>query len=335
MKKLSLLRVSALRNKTVLLRVDLNVDTLKDAFKIEAVIPTLEFLKKSGARVVILSHRGRPKTAADKKKFTLRPFAALLSRLLRVPIRFLPEIPEKLPAGKFFLLENLRFYPEEETGDQQFAERLARLGDVYVNDAFAVCHRANNSVSVLPRLRPRYAGLLLEREINHLSAAVKNPRKPLVLLFGGAKLEDKVPAIKNLLPKSAAVLLGSGAVNRSVAFNSEKIVAPIDWISDKGLALDVGPLTVKKYGEYIRKAKTIVWNGPVGKFEDKKFVAGSELLAKAIARSRAFSIVGGGETTQLVKRLGLEKKFGFLSTGGGAMLDFLAGKKMPGIDALK
>ena len=235
------------------------------------------------------------------------------------------------------LLENLRFWPEEEKNNLGWAKKLSELGDIYINDAFAVSHRENASVTQLPKLLPSYAGLLLENEIANLSKIMNQPQKPLVLIFGGAKIEDKLPAIKNLLPKANKVLLGSSVVNNGAKFtvhDSEKVLKPEDWLTENGKALDIGLLTIQNYTGIIKKAKTVIWNGPVGLFENKKFQAGSAAIAKAIAKSDAFSVVGGGETTQLILQLGLEKKIGFLSTGGGAMLEFLSGKNLPGIEAL-
>ena len=248
---------------------------------------------------------------------------------------FLEGIPAVLPRGEAILMENLRFWPGEEENDLEFAKKLAKLGDFYVNDAFAVCHRENASVTRLPKLLPSYAGFLLEKEINTLKAVMEKPEKPLVLILGGSKIEDKAPVIKNLLPKTARVLLGSIALNDSHAVpKSKKVTIPVDWVAEGNLAFDIGPKTIEAYGKEISKAKTIIWNGPVGKFEDEKYLKGSLAITKSVAASSAFSVVGGGETTQLILQTGFRKKIGFLSTGGGAMLEFLAGKKLPGIEAL-
>ncbi len=323
-----------LAGKTCLLRVDFNVESDKDALRLEASLPTIKFLLKHGARVLMLSHRGRPKGA--EKTLSLRPFLPFLKKHLKKEVHFLETLPARLPEGDVFLMENLRFWPEEEADDTGFAKRLARLGDLYVNDAFAVCHRANASVTQLPKLLPSYAGLLLQKEIETLSEAMKKPEKPLVLIFGGSKVEDKAPVIKYLLPKAAKVLLGSSALNNSYSLpKSPKIEKPVDWMAEGNLAMDIGSITAERYAEEIKHAKTVIWNGPVGKFEDAQYRGGSVALAKAVAKSGAFSIIGGGETTQLILSLKLRNKIGFLSTGGGAMLEFLAGKKLPGIEALR
>lgn len=322
-----------LTGKVCLLRVDFNVESTKDALRLEASLPTMKWLLAKGARLVILSHRGRPQ--GIDPKLSLKVFVPFLKKNLREKVEFLKEVPSELPNKKVILIENLRFWPEEERDDAKFAHRLASLGDFYVNDAFAVCHRKNSSVTQLPKLLPSYAGLLLEKEITTLTAAMQNPKKPLVLIFGGAKVLDKLPVIRHLLDKATKVLIGSSALNNPDQLpESDKIVKPIDWVKKDNLALDIGPLTAELFIKEIKKAKTIIWNGPVGKFEDKKYLAGSRALAKAVTASKAFSIVGGGETTQLILELGLRKKIGFLSTGGGAMLEFLAGENLPGIAVL-
>ncbi|TSC81617.1 MAG: phosphoglycerate kinase [Parcubacteria group bacterium Gr01-1014_19] len=323
-----------LTGKVCLLRVDFNVESAKDALRLEASLPTMKWLLAKGARLVLLSHRGRPR--GIDPKLSLKEFASFLQKNLKERVLFLNKIPSELSTGKVYLVENLRFWPEEERDDAKFARRLASLGDFYVNDAFAVCHRKNSSVTQLPKLLPSYAGLLLEREIKTLTVAMKNPKKPLVLIFGGAKVADKLPVIKNLLSKANKVLIGSSVLNNPDPLpESEKVIKPIDWIKKDNLVLDIGPLSAEEYVKEIKKAKTIIWNGPVGKFEDKRYIIGSRILAKAVAASKAFSIIGGGETTQLILSLGLRKKIGFLSTGGGAMLEFLAGENLPGIAVLR
>lgn len=320
---------------TYLVRVDFNVESARDALRLEASLPTIkQLLDKKGARIVILSHRGRP-NGRNKVGLSLREFLPFLRRHLRQKVVFLKDIPAKLPTGRIFLLENLRFWPGEEKNDLQFAKKLAHLGDRYINNAFAVSHRKNASITQLPKLLPASMGLLLEKEIKVLSKIMKKPKRPLVLIFGGSKIEDKLPVIKYLLPKTNKVLLGSSILNNSKLPNSSKLVKPIDWIGEEKWAYDIGPLTVIKYKEIIQKAKTVIWNGPVGNFENPKYAAGSIAIAHIIADSRAFSVIGGGETTQLIRHLGLERKIGFLSTGGGAMLELLSGKKLPGIEALQ
>ena len=333
MRRLSDLIKKKLAGQVCLLRTDFNIETPEDSLRLEASLPTIKALLKKGVKIVILSHRGRP--VKPEMALSLKIVIPFLEKQLKQRTVLLKNIPGKLPAGKLFLLENLRFWSGEEKNDSAFAQTLSRLGDFYVNDAFAVSHRKNASVTSLPRLLPSYAGFLLEKEIKTLSHTMRNPKKPLLLIFGGSKVSDKIPAIKNLLPKANKVLLGSSCLNKqNLIPKSKKIIKPKDWLSQDSLALDIGPLAVKAYIEEIGKAKTIIWNGPLGKFEDPKFAAGSIAVAKAISQSRAFSIIGGGETTQLILKLKLKNKIGFLSTGGGAMLEFLAGKKLPGILAL-
>ena len=374
--------LSGLANKdfsgqTCVLRVDFNVESVRDSFRLASSLPTIKFLLERNAKIVILSHRGRPPGTWDSnqnqfdsglnpmflalRKFSLRFIARFLESQLKTSVVFLPyETANKIlrqsaftprKSADIFLVENLRFWPGEENNDLNFAKKLARLGDFspfrkgrgplavrdfYVNDAFAVCHRKNASVTQLPKLLPSYAGLLLEKEIKTLSKVAQSPESPLVLIFGGVKFEDKFPVIKRFLNKTEAVLLGSASLRmKENLSDSGKIHKPVDWVLGEGKILDIGPLTVESYSSLIKKAKTIVWNGPLGYFEDKRFAKGSFAIAKAIANSGAFSVVGGGETTQLILSLKLEKKFNFLSTGGGAMLEFLAGKKLPGIEALE
>jgi len=330
------LRDKNLIGQTCLLRTDFNVENTKDALRLEAVLPTIKFLLKKKARIIILSHKGRPN--GRESALSLKPFLPFLQRHLNRKVIFLEDIPDKIDQSQstVYLLENLRFWPEEEKNDANFAKHLARLGNFYVNEAFAVSHRQNASLTQLPNFLPSYAGFLLEKEIATLTNVMKRPRKPLVLIFGGSKMADKMPVIKHLLAKTAKVLLGSSILNDpNLLLKSEKIMLPVDWLMENNLAMDIGPITTEAYIAEIKKAKTIIWNGPLGKFEDKRYRKSSIEIAKTVAQSKAFSIVGGGETAQLILQLGLRNKIGFLSTGGGAMLEFLAGKKLPGIEALK
>jgi phosphoglycerate kinase len=332
------LKSKSMVGKICVLRAGFDTKGPKDSLRLERAIPTIKFLLKNKSRVLIISHHGRPK-ARDKglRKFSLRSYVPFLEKNLKRKIVFLKNIPKDLSQkGDILMLENLRFFPGEKKNDPKLAKRLADLGDFYVNDAFSNSHRQHASIVAITEYLPSYAGLSLEAEVKHLGNVLKNPKKPFVVVFGGAKIEEKVHVIKNLLPKATKFLLGSSIINKPpMGVKSPKIIKPIDWLSEDGEALDIGPLTVEMFAEIIKSAKTIVWSGPLGKFEDKRFFGGSASLAKLIAKSRAFSVVGGGETTQLVRKLKLEKRYGFLSTGGGAMLEFLAGKKLPGIEALK
>lgn len=370
MSKILSVRRANLRGKTVLLRVDFNVEMrggkIVDDYRIRALIPTIEFLVLRGAKPILLSHLGRPK--GNDAKSSLKPVAAHLSRLLGRHVIFFENVFDRdfplflnaAPAGTVVMLENLRFWRGEEANDAAFARRLARLGDLYVNDAFAVSHRKNASVAAITRYLPSYAGLLLEKEITMLEKVKRAASHPFVVILGGKKLSTKLPLIKAFIRKADAILTGGGVANsflgaagvdigKSITerpFASEArhllreksiVNVPADWKVDKGRAIfDIGPRTAREYGRAISKARMILWNGPMGVFEEPKFAAGSYAVARAIAKNRrAFSVVGGGETVAVVRKLKLEKKISFVSTGGGAMLEFLAGKKLPGITALE
>ncbi len=350
------------KGKTVLVRTDFNVQNPSDALRFKESLPTIKYLVKKGAKVVLMSHRGRPKGVSDELslKLALPFFIKHMKKVTFLPKFDMEEAREQIngaPNGSIFLLENLRFHKGEDACSMEFAQELASLGDVYVNDAFAVSHRSGASITMLPKLLPAYIGLLLEREIEHLNRAIKKPAKPLVVILGGGKAVDKFAVIKNLHDTTAKFLIGGVLANTFLKakgvdidgsvidpdllipvrtyLRDKKVMLPIDWIQDGGgKVVDIGALSLEAFSEEIKKAKTIIWNGPLGVFEDKRYKLGSVALAKLIARAKAFSVIGGGETTQLIGDLKMDKKFGFLSTGGGAMLAFLAGKKLPGLDAL-
>ncbi len=359
---LSAAKASELRG-TAILRLDFNTE---DNWRMLAVLPTLRLLSKKALKVVILSHRGRPQGA--EPRLSLRGNAVELGRLLKKKIHFVPSFDfDKIrkeiaaaPAGSIFLLENLRFDPGEEANDSRFARRLASLGDYYVNDAFAVSHRANASVAAIARFLPGYAGLEIEREIAALSRVMRKPKHPVVFIAGGAKVADKLAAIEYFQKKADWFLLGGGPANTVLAFRGmdvkqslqdddsssrrmmslfsrlKRVVAPVDvrWRGDR--ILDIGPRTARLYAEKIAGAKTILWSGPLGMIEKPAYARGSIAVARAVVRNRrAFSVSGGGETVMFLKKYGFAGKFGFISTGGGAMIDFLAGKKLPGIAALE
>ena len=377
---------ATLRNKIVLLRVDLNVKSgdLGDAYRLQAIIPTLKFLKRAHANIIILSHRGRPK--GPEPSLSLKPFAKLLSKKLNSPIVFFNQPINQLtkltkkPINQInqktnqpinqtiILLENLRFDPREETNDKHFAKELASLGDIYVNDAFAVSHRANASVAAITKFLPSYAGLLLEKEIKNLQKVMLGYKKPLILIVGGEKVEDKAGILKYFLTKADYILLGGGVANtflkakgnniRGSIFDAEADVRPLlkrkniilpedDIWKDKKI-LDIGPRTSARYAEIIEKAKTIIWGGPMGKYEEQGYGKGTKTIWQAILENKkSFSVIGGGETIGSLKLIRTKphtlvsacrpgRASGlFLSTGGGAMLEFLSSKKLPGIEALK
>ncbi|MDP3053006.1 MAG: phosphoglycerate kinase [bacterium] len=384
MKYLGQLKPNQLKNKTCLLRVDLNIESPgKDAFRLQAILPTIKFLIKNGVKVVILSHRGRPLKATNEKRqatsYSLKSFAKILSRLIKKPVHFIDfkkgfnvsEISDTITRDSILLLENLRFLPEEEKNDKDFAKALASLGDIFINDAFAVSHRKNASVEAITHFLPSYAGLLLEKEIENLDAVMKKFKKPLVIILGGAKVSDKIGLINNFLKKADYFLIGGAMANTFFALQglpvgdsfyekiridgkitreiTRKIILPIDAVLYKRKILDIGRETAKKYNEIIQKAETIIWNGPMGMFEDKKFAKGTEEIAAAVFKNKKAKIViGGGETIASLKISPYEgslegrknqkskiKSNVFFSTGGGAMLEYLAGEKLPGIEALK
>jgi phosphoglycerate kinase len=348
---------------TVLLRLDFNTE---DDWRMVAVLPTIKVLLKTSAHIVIVSHKGRPN--GFEKKLSLRKNAATLSRLLKRKVQFVPhfrfgEIKRAVsaaPRGSVFLLENLRFLKGEEANDPAFAKQLASIADFYVNDAFAVSHRANASVVAVTNFLPHYAGLELESEIRSLSRAMQHPKRPLVLVLGGAKAADKLGIIKYFRSKADWFLLGGGPANTLFAMKgmdvkrsvrdtdpkdlralkpllmSPKVVLPLDFVWHADRMLDLGPRSVAAFAQKIARARTILWSGPLGAIETPRFSRASIGVARAITNNRrAFSVAGGGETVMFLKKYKLDKKFSFISTGGGAMVDFLGGKKLPGIEALK
>lgn len=359
---------------TALLRLDFNTT---DNWRMQAVIPTIKFLLKTSDKIVIVSHRGRPD--GFDKKLSLKKDAEALSKMLWAgevrrggaaskKVVFIdnfdfPNIKTQIaaaPEGSVFLLENLRFLKGEESNSSQLAKQLASLADCYVNDAFAVSHRANASIAAVTKFLPSYAGLELKQEIESLSRVMKKPARPLVLILGGAKASDKLGVITYFKKKADHFLLGGCSANTILAMkgmnikkslkdndpesiktlkplmNYGSVILPVDFVWGKDAILDLGPKTAEKFGKYIAGAGTIIWTGPLGLIEKKQYARASVAIARAIGRNRrAFSVTGGGDTVAFLKKYKLDKKFSFISTGGGAMVDFLAGKKMPGIEALK
>lgn len=374
--------------KTVFLRVDFNVPIVKgkirEDYKIKSGLKTIEYLSDHGARVLIVSHLGDP-AGMFEAAHSLRPVATRLRALLKRPIKFLPldlkkstKLIKALPPGGLALLENIRFYSGEYENDVQLAKSLSELADVYVNDAFAVSHRQQASVSAIKKYLPAYAGLLLEDEVRALNKILQ-PKKPLVVVMGGAKIKTKAPLIKKLQQTASQILLGGGLANtffyvkgleigRSL-FDSDgakyvknffknkklsnKIKLPLDLIVKNRVGavrvalpqeikksdriLDIGPHTIAIYSAEIKKAKTLIWNGPMGKFEERSFRSGTLAMASLIAaRSSgiAYGIVGGGETVEALKLAQVEQYVDWVSTAGGAMLSYLSGEKMPGLSKI-
>ncbi len=380
------------QGKRVLVRVDFNVPIengkVLDDWRLRATLPTIRYLTERGAKVILLSHLGRPKGKRDEQ-FSLRPVAQRLSELLGQPVQFaddcVGEVAEQavaqLQAGEVLLLENLRFHAGEEANDETFAQRLARLGDVFVNDAFGAAHRAHASVHAITKFLPSYAGLLMEREVTHLSRLLEAPEKPFVAVLGGAKVSDKIGVIHNLLTKVDALLIGGAMAftflkaqgyetgkslveadkldlaNALLGEAKEKgveLVLPVDVVvaesdaedaaaqvvpataipADKA-GYDIGLETANLFAERIRTAKTVFWNGPMGRFERTPFKAGTKAIAEALAQCSGTTVVGGGETAAAAFEFGIADKVTHVSTGGGAALELLEGRELPGIAVLK
>lgn len=378
--------------KKVLVRVDFNVPLndkgeITDDTRITASLPTIQYLLEQKAAVILMAHLGRPKGQV-KPELSLAPVAKHLGKLLGKKILFAPDCvgeaaqaaASKLKPGHILLLENLRFHKEEEKNDMDFAEKLASLADLYVNDGFGVSHRAHASVEGVTHFLPAAAGFLLEKEIQYVGQAVTNPLHPFVAIIGGAKVIDKIGVISNLLDKVDTLLIGGGMANTFLAAqgykmgkslveedkldlakellakakkNKVNMLLPTDLVmaaafapdaehvtekvknlNQAYMALDIGAETSKAYAEALADAKMIVWNGPMGVFEMDAFCKGTEAVAKAVAKSRATSIVGGGDSVAAIEKLGLAKRITHISTGGGASLEYLEGKVLPGVAAL-
>lgn len=355
------------KNKTVLLRVDFNVPlnpdgSVADTARIKETKPTIQYLGEHGAKIVIMAHFGRPQGKVNEAR-RFQPIVPMISSVLGCAVKYSPDFIgpavqqaiQQLKAGEVFLLENIRFYPGEEANDPAFARQLAGLGDIYVNDAFGAAHRAHASTAGVAEYLPHAAGLLMQREVEQLSKVLSQPEHPVVAIIGGAKISTKLALIKNLLPKVDKLLLGGAlantlllaqgyAVKQSLVERdlvdtvknifSDKLLLPTDVVWGEDRILDIGPNTVTAYSTIIRDAKTIIWNGPMGMFEDPAFAAGTLGIAKAVATSGAYSVLGGGETVSAIHQAGLQDQVSFISTGGGAMLEFLEGKQLPGIVCL-
>jgi phosphoglycerate kinase len=378
-----------LRGRRVLVREDLNVPlqggAIGDDTRVRAAVPTLRDLAQRGARVVVMSHLGRPKGRAVPE-LSLRPVAERLAELLGRPVAFAAdcvgpaaaEAVERLRDGQVLLLENVRFHPGDEANDPEFGRDLAMHGDVFVNDAFAASHRAHASVVGVARHLPAYAGLLMLAELTALHRALDEPRRPLVAIVGGAKISTKAGVLRHLLPRVDALLVGGAMANtffkaegrevgaslveddaldtarevehdgagklelpvdavcaRAAEPGQETVVRPVDALEPGWMVLDVGPGTVDRFGERLRGAGTVVWNGPVGVFEIPEFGGGTRAVGEAVAASGAYSLVGGGDTAAAVEKLGLAGRFSHVSTGGGATLEYMEGRELPGIAVLR
>jgi len=335
-----------LANKKVLLRVDFNVAVengkAKEGFKIAAAKETLEYLLEKKCKVALVSHFGRPEGKVNPE-FSLKQIENDIKNILAKEVFFIDdcisnEIGNKLEVleeNEVLLLENVRFYPGEEKNDADFAQKLSANFEIFINDAFSVSHRDQASVTGITKFLPSFAGFRLQKEIEEMEKIKNNFEKPAVAIIGGAKIETKLPVIKFFEEKYDHVLVGGKIANEALDQKIEfsgKVILPSDFIDDK---LDIGPKTSEKFKEIIKSAKTIVWNGPVGKFEEKKYAVGTNEILKAILESQAYVVVGGGETLEVLEKNNALDKISFVSTGGGAMLDYLSGNEMPGIKALE
>ena len=378
--------------KRALVRVDFNVPLdergrILDDLRIKAALPTIQYLRDRDAKVILCSHLGRPQGKAVQS-LRLAPIASRLRELLGVTIATEPDCvgpdaeaaAEVLSGGDTLLLENLRFHPEEEANDPEFARRLASLADLFVNDAFGAAHRAHASTEGVTHHLPAVAGLLMEREIDYLSRCVAEPERPLGAIIGGAKTSDKLACLHHLLPNVDVLVIGGGMANTFLKANGHSVgeslaednqldvakafmkdaaerdvrlllpvdvviadsfaadararTAPVESVPDGWRIMDVGPRSVAAYSEQLRSCRTVVWAGPLGVAEFPQFARGSESLARMLADLDAVTVVGGGETAALVREAGLADKFDHVSTGGGAFLEFLEGRELPGVAAL-
>lgn len=333
----------------VIVRADLDVGVrngkIVDDLRILAGLPTIRYLLRRGAGICIAGYLGRPHGKRDKK-LTLRPVARQLGKMLKQKIVFLPDPFNKRSILKYrdsssiIFFENIRFWPEEAENSVFFARRLAEWGHVYVNDAFANSHRREASVVALAALLPSYAGLRLAKEVSVLERILNNPLRPLVVVIGGTKLETKLPIVRRFLKGADKILVGGVIANEFLRKRprkgDKKIILPRDGLDNgHGGFEDIGPETIRLFVSLLRQARTVVWNGPLGHAEIPEFAEGTKAVARALARSNAFTVVGGGDTIAILRKYRLLRSFDHVSTGGGAMLEFLAGKKLPGIEALK
>jgi len=379
------LRDINLRNQRSLVRVDFDLPlddkgNILDDFRLRESLPTIKHLIRQKSKIILISHLGKP-AGRRIKKFSLKPVAERLGKVLKKKIRFSKEITgwsvkkqvEMMNFGDILVLENLRFNPGEEKNSLKLAEDLAKLGNVFINEAFAVSHREHTSIVGIPKYLPSAMGFCFEKEIKELNKVLFKSKRPLVAIIGGAKISTKIKVINKFLRIADYVLIGGALANtifakqgidmadsvidkeafkdiEKINLRNPKIFLPIDlgiWNRDrvyykdvsnlfqKEKALDIGPKTIDLFSDLIVKAKMIVWNGPLGLIEQKPFDRASRTIIDAIFQSKAYSVVGGGDTIAFIREIKKEKVFNHLSTGGGAMLDYLANETLPGIDALR
>ena len=383
-----------LKGKKVLCRCDFNVPMkdgeITDDFRIVSSLPTVKYLIEQGARVILMSHMGKPK-GEPKPELSLGPVALRLTELLGQEVKFIScptvisdgvrEMAEGLSDGEVMLLENTRYRAEETKSEEPFTGELASLGELFVNDAFGTAHRDHSSTAGIARYLPTVSGFLIEKEVKFLGDALDKPERPFVAIMGGAKVGDKIPVIENLMKKVDTIIIGggmtytffkakgyeigksildgdsielSGELLRKAEAAGVKIMPPVDTLctddfsennvievydADKIpaelMGMDIGPKTIALYEEEIAKAKTIVWNGPMGVFENPKFEAGTKAVAQALADSDAVTVIGGGDSAAAVEQFGLKDRMTHVSTGGGASMEFLEGKVLPGIACIE
>lgn len=318
--------------KKVIVRADLDLAESggkPETFRLKRLIPTLQDILDRGGVVRLIAHRGRPNGVVDPSLSTAE-FVPLLTSELGKEVVFGGDLTENSgAAGQVVLFENLRFHPGEEANSPDFTEQLVALGDLYVNESFATVHRSHASIVGIPKYRPHFAGLNLISEVENLTKVLENPSRPLVVILGGAKIETKKSLIEYMQVLADEILIGGALINEGLQ-PGEKLVLPQDNVEGK----DIGTLTIARFTQSVRSAQTIVWNGPMGVFEDPRFATGTTAIARAVAASSAFKVVGGGDTVSALDELGLLPQMSFVSTGGGAMLEFLAGKTLPGLEAL-
>ncbi|GIW49259.1 MAG: phosphoglycerate kinase [Caloramator sp.] len=381
------------RGKKVLVRCDFNVPqdkegNITDDRRIVAALPTIKYLLENGAKVILMSHLGRPKEGYEEK-YSVKPVAKRLSELLGFEVKLAEDkevvgenavrLVSEMKEGEVVLLENVRFIKTETKNDMDFAKKLASLADIFVNDAFGTAHRAHSSTAGVAEFLPAVAGFLIEKEIEIMGKALENPERPFVAILGGAKVSDKINVINNLIEKVDRLIIGGGMaytflkaqgfeIGKSLLEEDKidyakemlkkaeekgvKVYLPVDHVVAKEfsndaeamtvdveipadyMGLDIGPKTVKLFEEAVLDAKTVIWNGPMGVFEMPKFAVGTKAVAEALSKVNGTTIIGGGDSAAAVEQLGYAEKMTHISTGGGASLEFLEGKVLPGIAAL-
>jgi phosphoglycerate kinase len=386
------------KDKKVLVRVDFNVPLnekfeITDTSRIDAAIPTIKKILLGGGSAILMSHLGRPKEGPTEK-YSLKHTVGYLSKVLDLSVKFADDcignsaitLSDGLQPGEVLLLENLRFYREEEKGEDGFTKKLASLGDAYMNDAFGTAHRAHASTTIIARYFPndKMFGYIMENEVKSIDKVLHDPQKPFTAILGGAKVSGKIEIINNLLSKVDNLIVGGGMmftfisamggeVGKSLvedellelalntvegakeldvnlylptdsiiadnfANDARKKVSDVNEIPENWMGLDIGPATIKQFTEIIEKSKTILWNGPMGVFEMENFAAGTKAIAEAVARATqkgAFSLIGGGDSVAAINKYHLKDKVSYVSTGGGAMLEYIEGKELPGVKAIK